>query len=173
MKINKVKSILIVLILFISILQLSSCGDKNKDFYGYWSGEENNLPVTYDIKITKDNIFDLGADKKIFKYNYVMRTDTDEPTIEVPKEELAKGIPELKQTTGDSFLLLRLLENKDKLIMITALDGTPSAATLYKKTKKESPLGKVEKSSKNWLFLLISIIVVIYVIKRRKSGNKI
>lgn len=168
---DKVRGSLIVLIFLMSIFQLVGCGDKSKDFYGYWSGGEDGLPVTYDIKITKDGVFDLGADNKIFEYNYVMREDTSEPTIEVTKEELAKGIPELKQTTGETFLLFRLSENKDKLLMISALDGSPSTSTLYKTTKGESPLGKAEKSNKNWLFLLIGLAVTGYVVKQRKTGK--
>ncbi|MCB5951272.1 hypothetical protein LI951_04265 [Enterococcus sp. BWT-B8] len=156
----------------IFLLGLSGCGNSSKDFYGYWSGEEEGLPIAYDIKITKDGVFDLGADNKIFEYNYVMRKDISEPTIEVTKEELAKGIPELKQTAGEAFLLFRLSENKDKLLMISALDGSPSTSTLYKTTKGESPLGKAEKSSKNWLFLLIGLAVAGYVVKQRKTGKK-
>ncbi|HFX3830598.1 TPA: hypothetical protein ACIEC3_001618 [Enterococcus faecium] len=136
----------------ILVLQLSGCRNKDKDFYGYWSGTEDGLPIAYDFKITKDKVIELKENDELVDYKYTLKHEKintgSYSVIKISKDELVKGIPEIEQTTGESKVsIMRMEGEKDKLMLMATLNGKLSTAVLYRTSKDKSPIGKIEKEN--------------------------
>lgn len=152
MKKNYLKTGIFLVIGTILVIQLSGCRNKDKDFYGYWSGTAEKIPVDYNFKITKDRVIELQKNGEMVDFKYTLRHKKFDSTtfrsIMISKDELVKAIPELKETTGISNITFMPIDGeKDKLTVLVNLDEHLSTATLYRTTKDESPIGKVEKKN--------------------------
>ncbi|MFW2901720.1 hypothetical protein ACN6J9_14300 [Carnobacterium maltaromaticum] len=156
--------------LFVMSLLLSGCGNKYKNIYGYWSGVDNRVSVSYDIHITKDYVIML-EDSGATKYKYKKEKIGVRNSIIIPNKELVKNI-EGMENSNNSSIILALIEDEGEpyISMAVIMDGTISDANLYSINKKDSPLRLVEKSGKSWIpiLMVIGIIIIFY----KKNSNK-
>lgn len=156
--------------LFVMSLLLSGCGNKYKNIYGYWSGVDNLVSVSYDIHITKDYVIML-EDSGLTKYKYKKEKIGVRNSIVIPNKELVKSTEGMGNSNNSS-VILSLIEDGDEpyMYMTVIMDGTISDANLYSINKKDSPLRLVEKSGKTWMpiLMIIGIITIFY----KKNSNK-